>query len=109
MRDMPLTPAFADNRAAAHDEDRRALWFWAHVAGAEPGKPVAVFVPHVGLWALDPSEVRDVHSAVAIFEANRGRIEAIASKRFDASGADQGDQHQGQPAITLRANDFDPA
>lgn len=105
---MPLVPTFPD-RPAADDVARRALWFWTKLEGADPVQVVCVFVTYEALWGLDPSQLRDVPAAHAIFEANRARIEGLASKRFDARGADQGDPHQGQPAITLRGNDFDPA
>jgi len=103
---MPLVPAFTDGRPPVPAGDRPALWFWARVEGADPVQPVCVFVSYETLWGFDPSQLRDVYSALAIFEANRARIEEVASAQFDLRGGDQGDQHQGQPVLTLRAQDF---
>ena len=60
-------------------------------------RAVCVFVTYEALWGLDPSQVRDVPAAHVIFEANRVRIEGLASKRFDERSSQ--DSRQGnQPS-----------
>jgi hypothetical protein len=96
---MPLTPTTLPG--VLHD-DRKAVGMWMQ---ADNEAPIRVFVIYEALWSIDPSQVRDVASALAIFDANRGRLENLASARYDASGADDG-EYEGQPIVTLRSNDI---
>lgn len=96
---MPLTAT--TSRAIAH-EDRMSVGVWMQDAGSQ----IRVFVTYEALWQLDPSCVRDVPSALAIFDANRAHIENLASGRYDATGPDEGIKHEGQPILILRTADI---
>jgi hypothetical protein len=97
---MPLT-ATAIKRTA-HD-DRKAIGMWMQT---ESDKPIRVFVTYEALAHIDPLQINDLDAALAIFDANRTRLENLASARYDASGADEG-EHEGQPILILRSNDID--
>lgn len=79
---MPLTAT--DRPPIAHDH-RKTVGVWMQ---NESGSPIRVFVTYEALWQSDPSQVRDVASALAIFDASRAHLENLASARFDANGAD---------------------
>lgn len=70
----------------------------------ENGSPVRVFVTYEALAQIDPSQIHDLDAALAIFDANRARLENLASIRYDACGADDG-EHEGQPILILRTNE----
>jgi hypothetical protein len=96
---MPLTAT--GSRAVPHD-DRLAVGVWMK---DESGSPIRVLVTYEGLWQIDPSQVQDVASTLAIFDANRARLENLASSRWDASGAEE-DEYEGQPVVILRSDDI---
>ncbi len=95
---MPLTAT--DSRPVSHD-DRKAVGVWMK---DQSDSPIRVFVTYEALWQSDPSQVRDVASALLIFDASRAHLENLASARYDATGADDG-KHEGQPIIILRSDD----
>jgi hypothetical protein len=47
-------------------------------------EPIRVFVTYEALAKIDPSQVRDLPGAFAIFDANRSKIDATANNRHDA-------------------------
>jgi hypothetical protein len=55
------------------------------------------------LWESEPSKPADRFSAPEIFDAGRQRFEELASHRYDANGPDDGEHHNGRPAIVLHA------
>jgi Protein of unknown function (DUF1488) len=98
-------PLFAIARAAELDVRRMAIGFWMGIEGARPFKPVRVFVAFDLLYEMDTSQPGSPSAALAIFDAKRARIEAIASDRFDNNGVDDGD-FGGQPILVVRGEDF---
>ena len=96
---MPLIRT--QSQPVSHD-DRRAVGAWMkNVSGLE----VRVFVTLQALWQIDTSQVRDVRSALTLFDANRARLEGAASTRYDARGPDEG-EYEGRPIIVLRSDDI---
>lgn len=95
---MPLT---ATTVRAVPDDDRKAVGIWMENDNSQ----IRVFVTYEALWQLDASQVRDVPSALALFDTNRAHLENAASTRYDASGVDDG-EYEGQPIIVLRSNDI---
>jgi hypothetical protein len=82
-----------------------ALGFWMTVEGAQPVKPIRVFVTYEALAQIEPSQSRDRQAAVDTFNKHRARIEAAASQKFDANGVDDG-EHEGQPILMVRSDDL---
>jgi hypothetical protein len=76
------------------------------VGGSDPSNAVRVFVTYEALWQIDPLQARDVHAALDLFKNNRERVEAAASRRFDADGTDDESKHEGRPTVTIRSNDL---
>jgi hypothetical protein len=99
MVQMPLTAT--DNKAVAH-ADRIAVGVWMQ---NDSGSLFRAFVTYEALWQSDPSQVRDVHSALLIFNAKRVHFESLASARYDAIGTNEG-AHEGRPFIILRSDDI---
>jgi hypothetical protein len=87
------------------DNDRMAIGFWMRDEGAQPHVPIWVLATYEALAQIDPSQVRDTFGARTIFDENRARIEAAASKKFDTEGADDG-EHEGQPILMIRSDDI---
>lgn len=100
---MPLVRASV-LRLVSHD-DRRAVGFWMVIDG-KPTAGVRILVAYDTLWDMDKSELRDVGSALEICERERDKIEAAASKKFDAGAIDTG-LHEGRPVVTVRTDDLD--
>jgi hypothetical protein len=50
---------------ANYDESRRAIGLWMRDSD---NQPVRIFVTCEGLWQLDPSQVRDLHTAFKFFD-----------------------------------------
>ncbi|MGA9010357.1 MAG: DUF1488 family protein [Xanthobacteraceae bacterium] len=96
---MPLTATIV---RAVPDDDRKAVGIWMENDNSQ----IRVFVTYEALWQIDPSCVRDVASALSIFDANRARLENLASARYDASGADEDGKYEGQPILILRTDDI---
>jgi hypothetical protein len=96
---MPLT---ATDIRPSLDEDRKAIGVWMQ---NERGSPVRVFVTCEALCQSQPSKVPDVYSALEIFDAERARLEKLASDRYDAEGPDDG-SHEDQSIIVLHAEDI---
>ena len=93
-----MQPGVADN-------GQKAIGFWMTVEGMHPIQPIRVFVTYAALAQIAPSQPRDRHTAFAIFEKNRARIEAAASSKFDAKGVDDG-KYQGMPILMIRISDL---
>jgi Protein of unknown function (DUF1488) len=98
-------PLFAIARAAEPDVRRMAIGFWMGIEGSRPFKPVRVFVAFDLLYEMDASQPGNPSAALAIFEAKRTHIEAIASNRFDNNGFSDGD-FGGQPILVVRGEDL---
>lgn len=96
---MPLA---ATTIRAVPDDDRKAVGVWME----DDNSQIRVFVTYEALWQMDPSGVRDVASALAIFDANRTHLENLASARYDVTDADEGIKHEGQPILILRTDDI---
>jgi len=99
---MPLTSTGMPGTA---DVARKAIAFWMTDAGASPPKQVRVFVTFIALEEIDPSAVRDQVGAFGTFNKNRKRIEEAASKKFDATGTDDG-KYETLPILTVRSTDI---
>jgi hypothetical protein len=97
---MPLT---VDTGKLAAHQDRMAIGMWMLDGNSAP---VRVFVTYEALAQIDPSKVHDLPAALEIFDANRERLEKLASVIYDARGADDG-KYEGQPTLILRSNDVD--
>ena len=101
-------PLLASNIAPNFDETRKMVGLWMRdpgVVGSLLG--VRVFVTLDALWTLDPLSVRDVPAALEICEEQRGKIHLAASRKFDYSGPEQGEAHEGRPVIILTTYDLD--
>jgi hypothetical protein len=83
----------------------KAVGIWMSVDGSEPIQPVRVLVTYEALSQVDPSQVRDLHGALAVFDKHRVDIEAAASVKYDAS-EQEADMYEGQPMIILRTDDL---
>jgi hypothetical protein len=93
---MPLAPS---EIASNFDEACKMVGLWMRDPGVVgPLHGVRVFVTLEALWALDPLSVRDVPAALEICEEQRGKIHLAASRKFDYSGPEQGEKHEGRPA-----------
>jgi Protein of unknown function (DUF1488) len=67
---------------------------------------VWVIVTREALAQLDPNELPDRH--LAVFNKNRLKIEAAASKKFDQSGTDPDDgEQEGRPVLIIRSDDLE--
>jgi hypothetical protein len=99
---MPLNKT---DQAGISDNDRMAIAFWMTVDGVRPVSPIRVFVTYPALASMEPSQLRDTHAAFDIFERRRTEIEAVASRKFDNSGADEG-EYQGQPILMIGPDDL---
>jgi len=99
---MPLT---GTGGIGLPNDRRRAIGYWMTNKKARPIEPVRVFVTYETLWQLDPTHPQDVPAAIGIFNANRTKIEAAASKKFDAEGHDEG-TYDGQPILLVRSQDI---
>lgn len=94
--------------APTFDESRGMLGAWARVPDVVgPVEGVRVFVTLDALWTMEPSAVRDLSSALAIFGKRKGRVQLAASMKFDHSGPEEDDRHDGRPVIVLTTYDFD--
>jgi hypothetical protein len=98
---MPLT---GTRGIGLPNDRRRAIGFWM-ANKARTIEPVRVFVTYEALWQLDPTHPQDVPAAIGIFNENRTKIEAAASKKFDAEGHDEG-TYNGQPILIVRSQDI---
>jgi Protein of unknown function (DUF1488) len=96
---MPLRNS---NNRPDHHDDRQAIGFWMTVEGKDPVQPIRVFVTYEGLRELDPSQPPNPTVALDIFTRSRERIEAAASKKFDAKGVDEG-EYKGKPVLVVRS------
>jgi hypothetical protein len=99
---MPLR---ASNNRPDHHDDRKAIGFWMTVEGKEPVQPIRVFVTYKDLSELDPARSLGPPAALEIFTRNRERIEAAASKQFDAKGVDKG-EYKEKPLLVVRSTDI---
>jgi hypothetical protein len=97
---MPLSSV---PQAPTPNSERRALGWWMTVEGADPVKPVCVFVSYEVLGELEPSHPRDLAAALAIFDEHRPELEAMASILFDERGFDL---DQDQPTVSIQLNDL---
>ena len=101
-------PLLASNIAPNFDETRKMVGLWMRdPAVVGPLHGVRVLVTLDALWTLDPLSVRDVPAALEICEEQRGKIHLAASRKFDYSGPEQGEAHQGRPIIILTTYDLD--
>jgi ribosomal protein L28 len=100
---MPLAH---EKSKATTQSNLRSLGFWMSVEGQIPHRSVRVIVSYEALSQLDPSNIRDIHGALENFEKFRTKIEAAASKKYDAVGFDA-DKFEGMPAIRLTTDDLD--
>jgi hypothetical protein len=96
---MPLTGTGMKPTA---DRGRKAIGIWME---NERGSAVRVFISYEALADMDPSQIRDPDAALTIFNANRARLENLASARCDAEGTDEC-EHEGQPILILRSTDI---
>jgi hypothetical protein len=99
---MPLSPS--NNRPDSHD-DRKAIGFWMTIEGKHPVEPVRVFVTYECLREIDPLQRPDLPAVFDIFKKNRNRVETVASKTFDAQGADDG-EYKGKPIVIVGSMDI---
>jgi Protein of unknown function (DUF1488) len=83
----------------------RSIGFWMSVEGGTPIQPVRVLVSYEALSELDPTIVRDLHSALENFDQFRSQVESAASRKFDRDGFDP-DKYEGIPAIRLTTGDL---
>jgi Protein of unknown function (DUF1488) len=100
--EMPLV---STERPGLPDSTRNAICIWMTVDGANPVAPIWVCVTYEALAQLAPSKPRDLAAAIATFDDNRASIEAAASKKFDADGADGG-KYEGMPTLMMRTDDL---
>jgi Protein of unknown function (DUF1488) len=100
---MPLV-SDPKSEPLAHSNSR-AIGFWMSVEGRTPIQPVRVLVSYEALSELDPTNVRDLHSALENFGRFRSQIESAASRKFDRDGFDP-DKYEGMPAIRLITKDL---
>jgi hypothetical protein len=98
-------PLIATVQPSVADDGWKAIGFWMAVEGARPVQPIRVFVTYAALAQIEPSQPRDRRAAMAIFEKNRTRIEAMAGAKFDTKGVDDG-THQGMPILMIRISDL---
>jgi hypothetical protein len=75
------------------------------VEGRTPNQPVRVLVSYEALSQFDPTNVRDLHSALENFDRFRSHVESAASRKFDRTGFDP-DKYEGMPAIRLTIDDL---
>src|ERR1041385_3204429 len=104
MISMPLAPS---NIAPIFDEVRTMVGLWMRdpdIVG--PVQGVRVFVTLDALWNLDPLSLRDVPAALVICEEQKGRIQIAAGRKYDYSGPEEGEEHEGRPVIVLTSYDF---
>jgi hypothetical protein len=102
---MPLAPS---EIAPNFDDARKMVGLWMRdpdIIG--PLQGVRVFATLDALWTLDPLSVRDVPAALEICEEQRGKIHLAASRKFDYSGPEEGEAHEGRPVIILTTYDLD--
>jgi Protein of unknown function (DUF1488) len=88
----------------SYDESRRAIGFWMR---DNDNQPVRICVTCEGLWALNPSMVRDLGSALKLFDELRTHIEQVANDRHSRGEGFDG-EHESQPLMILRGDDIDP-
>src|ERR1700752_3832251 len=85
-----------------YHEARRMLGVWMRVPNViGPVEAVRVFVTLDALWDLEPRQVRDVYSALGIFDRHRGKVDLAGSRKFDDRGPEEGEEHEGRPVIVL--------
>jgi hypothetical protein len=89
----------------SYDEPRRAIGFW--MRDDDEDKPVRICVTCEGLWALNPSMVRDLDSAFKLFDEQRAHIEEVANDRL-SRGEDFDGEHEGHRLMILRGDDIAP-
>jgi hypothetical protein len=78
------------------------IGIWMRVPDAiGPIEGIRVFVTLDALWNLDSSAVRDLYSAVDIFDLHHGKVELAASRKLDDRGPEEGEEHEGRPIIVL--------
>jgi hypothetical protein len=70
------------------------------VEGQTPIQPVRVLASYEALSQLDPTNVRDLPSALENFDQFRSQVESAASRKFDRYGFDP-EKYEGMPAIRL--------
>jgi hypothetical protein len=84
-----------------------AVGFWMQVDSSHSSDCLWVVVPSHCVGTLDPSRFCDQHSAVALAQANRKRIEAAASAKFDNEGADPANgAWEGMPVLFVLSRDI---
>jgi hypothetical protein len=102
-RHMPLVSD--DKSKPVPHSNLMAIGVWMSVEGHKPSQPVRVVVTYEALSQLDPTNVRDLRTALECFDRFRSRIEAAASRKFDRVGFDA-DKYEGMPAIRLTTDDL---
>ncbi len=100
---MPLV-SDPKSKPLAHSKSR-AIGFWMSVEGRTPVQPVRVLVSYEALSEMDPTNVRDLHSALENFDRFRSQVESAASRKFDSYGFD-GEKYEGMQAIRLTTDDL---
>jgi hypothetical protein len=78
----------------------RSIGVWMSVEGQTPIQPVRVLASYEALSQLDPTNVRDLPSALENFDQFRSQVESAASRKFDRYGFDP-EKYEGMPAIRL--------
>lgn len=100
---MPLV-SDPQSKPLSHSNSR-AIGFWMSVEGRAPIQTVRVLVSYEALSELDPTNVRDLHGALEIFDGFRSQVETAASRKFDRYGFDA-QNYEGMPAIRLTIDDL---
>jgi Protein of unknown function (DUF1488) len=101
---MPLI-SDGKSKPLSHSNSR-SIGVWMSVDGRSPIQPVRVLVSYEALSQLDPTNVRDLHGTLEIFDRFRSQVETAASRKFDRDGFDA-DDYEGMPAVRLTTDDLD--
>ena len=100
---MPLS---ATSLPGVPDDDRLMVGFWMTATEGKGNKaPIRIFITYEALAQLGRSRIRKLDDAINVFDANRAAIEAAAARKFEAKGVEDR-TYQGQPIVTLYANDM---
>jgi len=83
----------------------RSIGIWMSVEGRRPIQPVRVLVSNEALSQFDPTNVRDLHAALEIFDRFRSLVETAASRKFDSHGFDA-EKFEGMPTVRLTTDDL---
>jgi hypothetical protein len=99
-------PLVSDGRSKPlSHSNSRSIGVWMSVEGRSPVQPVRVLVSNEALSQFDPTNVRDLHAALEIFDRFRSQVERAASHKFDRVGFDAV-KYEGMPTIRLTAEDL---